>query len=451
MANPKTRLLLILTALSALLHGFRLSEPRRVVFDEVHFGGFVSSYLGDRRYFFDIHPPHAKLLIAGVAALGGYHGDQSFKGLGDPINKVSPALMRFTPAVAGTLLPAALFGFLLGLGATPMAAFLAGLAILLDNSVLLQTRIIALDGFLLTATFGALAVFLAAERSETRPRRTVLALLAGALAGLAAGTKFTGLAALGLIGMGIVLQALQPPSWDRVRLAASYAVWVLSGALLVYAAGWAVHFSLLSEPGPGYRFGAPHGELLADTVKLHLRMLASNYGLAASHPWSSPWWSWPLMQRSIFYWGEGDSQLYFLGNPVVWWGSTLGLIVVVANLLLVRVTDLEVRGVAQSPPRQLWLPLAGYTVALLPLTRVPRALFLYHYLTPLLFAVCAVVLWLDHVGWTRPGGWRSQRRSFYGALVCLVVGFLLISPFTFSFVEAPAYRELLFRAFPSWR
>ena len=93
------RLVLILLILSALLHGYRLSEPNQVVFDEVHFGGFINDYINGR-LFFDIHPPHAKLLITGVAVLGGYRGDQSFQELGGAISGISPALLRLLPAIA---------------------------------------------------------------------------------------------------------------------------------------------------------------------------------------------------------------------------------------------------------------------------------------------------------------------------------------------------------------
>ena len=82
---------------------------------------------------------------------------------------------------------------------------------------------------------------------------------------------------------------------------------------------------------------------------------------------------------------------------------------------------------------------------------VPRPLFLYHYLTPLLFGLCVVLLWLDHVGWTRPGGWSNQRASFHAATAALALGFVAISPFTFAFVNAPAYQEFLFGLFPRWR
>jgi dolichyl-phosphate-mannose--protein O-mannosyl transferase len=72
---------------------------------------------------------------------------------------------------------------------------------------------------------------------------------------------------------------------------------------------------------------------------------------------------------------------------------------------------------------------------------VPRVLFLYHYLTPLLFGLCAVVLWLDHVGWTRAGSWTSQRWSYHAAIAALVVGFLAMSPFSFAFIRTPEYQR----------
>ena len=451
MPGPRTRLALLLLALGALLHLYRLAEPRRVVFDEVHFGGFVNNYLGDHAYFFDIHPPHAKLLIAGVAALGGYRGEQPIKDLDQAIEKAPTALLRFVPALAGILLPLVLFALLLQLGASPLAAFLGGLAGALDNALLLQTRIIALDGILLLGTFGGLSAVLAARSAPTRGRRSAFALLAGALAGLAAGTKFTGLAALPVLGAVLAAPLLPRPSWESLRRAASLSVWVATGVVIVYGAGWILHFALLTEPGPGYVWAVPTGDFLVDTIRIHGLMLASNYGLTAPHPYASGWWSWPLMLRPVFYWNHDAAALYFVGNPAVWWGTTLGLLLVLGNAVLLRVTELRLPGRASIWPRLLWLPLLGYAIALVPLMRIPRALFLYHYLTALLFALLAVVLWLDHVGWTRPGGWRSQRASYYAAIAVLALGFLVIAPFSFPFVAAPDYRELVFGLFPGWR
>jgi dolichyl-phosphate-mannose-protein mannosyltransferase len=450
MLEQRTRLILILLTLSAVLHGYKLSEPREVVFDEVHFGGFTNAYL-EGRLFFDIHPPHAKLLIAGVAAAGGYRGDQAFQDLGGPIDKVSPALMRLVPAISGTLIPVVLFILLLQLGASPMAAFLGGLAGLLDNAMLVQTRLITLDGLLLIGIFGSLSCFLAAMQCTDRIRRTRLALYAGLLAGLAAGVKFTGLAVLALIGACLLVDFLSGPSWKKFRIAASHSIWVLTGTLVFYTAGWIIHFWLVNEPSPGFRWPTPTGDFVADIVEIHQRMLSANYGLRVTHPHSSAWWRWPMMARPVFYWDGGNgASLHFVGNPVLWWGTTLGLVVVAANLVLLKVTNLRLPGAAKAWPRLLWIPALGYLISLVPMIPIKRPLFLYHYLSPLLFALCLELLWLDHVGWTRPGGFRDQRRSFYVATAVLVLGFLAASPFMFPFIQMPEYKALMYKVLPIW-
>lgn len=79
-----TRSIFILfTLISMSLRFYRISEPRQVVFDEVHFGGFASHYLKGT-YFFDVHPPLGKLIIAGIGHVYGYKGTFAFKDIGDP-------------------------------------------------------------------------------------------------------------------------------------------------------------------------------------------------------------------------------------------------------------------------------------------------------------------------------------------------------------------------------
>jgi dolichyl-phosphate-mannose-protein mannosyltransferase len=448
------KFVILLLALGVVQHVFRLDEPREVVFDEVHFGKFVNAYCCSGSYFFDIHPPHAKLLVAGVAWLGGYRGEQEFASIGEPIVRVSPALLRSVPALAGALLPALIFVLLIQLGASPPAAFLAGFAILLDNALLVQTRLLALDGILLAATFGALSAVLAALSSPDGSRRRLFSLLAGALCGLAAGTKFTGLLALALVGICFALRFLRAPGRERFRVLLSSTVWVLIGAAVVYLAGWMIHFQLLTEDGPGNVWGPLTGEPLRDTVRVHRQMLSANFGLHKPHSYASPWWSWPAMERPIFYWKEGGNVVYFLGNPFVWWMTSFGMIVFAGVALLSRASNLELGPSEQENTeknRTLWLPSLGFVLSLAPLTQVPRVLFLYHYLTPMIFGICVVVLGLDSIGWTRAGSLGVQRRSYYCAILFILLGFLAISPFSFAFVNAPEYQQRVFSVFPSWR
>jgi dolichyl-phosphate-mannose--protein O-mannosyl transferase len=98
----------------------------------------------------------------------------------------------------------------------------------------------------------------------------------------------------------------------------------------------------------------------------------------------------------------------------------------------------------------LWIPALGYLIAFAPLIPVQRPLFLYHYLSPLIFALCFVLLWLDHVGWIRPGGFRDQRPSFFAATTVLVLGFLAASPFMFPFIKMPEYKTMMYGILPIW-
>ena len=50
-------------------------------FDEVHFGWFAANYIKGK-YYVDVHPPLAKLLITLAAFIGGYDGNFDFKSIG---------------------------------------------------------------------------------------------------------------------------------------------------------------------------------------------------------------------------------------------------------------------------------------------------------------------------------------------------------------------------------
>ena len=121
------------------LHFFRLGQPAAIVFDEVHFGSFANAYCCTGEYFFDVHPPHGKLLAALGMKLDGYNAGQSFATIGTPLANMDPWLLRLVPALAGSLIPVLVFIILVQLGASGWAGFLAGWAVLFDNALLLQT------------------------------------------------------------------------------------------------------------------------------------------------------------------------------------------------------------------------------------------------------------------------------------------------------------------------
>ncbi|MDZ4225471.1 MAG: phospholipid carrier-dependent glycosyltransferase [Candidatus Andersenbacteria bacterium] len=521
MSKTDKWLIIGLLVVSLALHFISLNKPREVVFDEVHFGKFVTAYCCTGERFFDIHPPHAKLLVAGVAYLGGYRGGFDFDHIGEPYGSVPITALRFVPALAGTLLPLVVFWLARQLGARPWAAAASAGLVLLDNALTVQARLISLDSILLLAIFSSLLLFLKSDEKWYGWKRWVGFGLAGGWAGLAVGVKFTGLAILGLLGVIIAVRLLRTCfSEDSPAFARGYGGqsedskyrmirhYILAGLLIVfcasvvYAAGWALHFALLSAPGGGDAFYRPDfsgGALpitfIRETVALHKVMFDANYHLTATHPYASAWWSWLLMERPIFYWQEAGRMIYLLGNPLVWWGTNLMLLIIIV-LSVVRygqdrtastVNSVNTVNTAQpshkamagkaspshkamagkaSPSHKamagkartvntvssvnLWIPVMGYVIALGPLIDVPRALFLYHYFTALIFAMLIVVLWLQRAFDT--AGWDESRRRkvWITVLIAVAIVFVVFSPLTYGLAVPTWWADNLFWL-RSWR
>lgn len=446
MVNEKKRLwrrngLLALAGVALLVRVWALAYPNAVVFDEVHFGKFVTAYCCSRERIFDIHPPHVKILIAGLARVGGYEGGFAFKNIGDKYGDQVPIVwLRLLPALTGTLIPLLAFVWLRQLGASYWGALLAGGILALDNGLVGQSRVISLDSVMIASILGSLVCWWAADKAPVK-RRLWWLLGAGALAGLAVGAKFTGLVAIGMLGLATLWRIVWSRSWRTVGLSAARGLVVLWAALIVYAVGWVGHYMLLVKEGPGDAWQVPSGNVWADTIEMHKKMFDANYNLKATHPYSSKWHTWPLMERPVFYWSGDSKVIYLLGNPVVWWGAFAGLCsVVIAVLFSGRNKEWRLK--------QGWWILLAYVVAMAPLVRVPRALFIYHYFTPLIFSVLLVVYWLDRQ-LAHEWGVRTRQKVFGGILVAVLAGFIIFIPRTYGVIGGEWLEWLYW--FDSWR
>lgn len=438
--------LAVLAVLGILTHLPTLTQPREVVFDEVTFGKFVSAYCGTGERMFDVHPPHGKLLISAGAWLGGYRGGFSFERIGLPYGDAPVFALRLVPALAGIAIPLLLFLLLRGLGASTPAGFAGGLLIALDNAMILETRIIVFDGILVASILGALVAIVAAARAASPQRAQALSAMAGALAGLAVGVKLTGLVAPFLVALYGGRQWLRARGawprrqWRRQLLAASAA------AAIVYVGGWAIHFALLTKPGPADLFHPTTGRFVEDFRVAHATMWRANLRVATASTDASRAWTWPLMKVAPYFWVSPTASIYLIGNPVVWWGGTL----LFAGMLMSRLRRKRggrlFRKTPSARPFQAWLPLLGYLVAYLPLWPVTRVLFVYHYLTALVFSIACVALWADEAGLFA----ARHRRWHAVALVVAVLGFLTVAPLTYG-VSVGGYDEWLARLIRSWR
>ena len=365
---------------------YSLGSPSSRVFDETYFPTFSYNYLQGVPVF-DLHPPLGKFVLAAGIAL-----------LGD-----TPLAWRLMPALFGCALLG--LGAVLGwcytkerVGALLLAAFLASEMILVVYS-----RTGLLDGILL---FFILATLLTALRVERRGQ----VIWPAVLLGLSVAVKW---AALGLVvPVGYVL-------WRKGLLKPfAGALWisVIVYVLVVYVGEIA---GGTSDPWLAW-IGVWEWHLYA----------AGGIALQVDHPWASPWWSWPLMLRPIIFFHEADTggrllTIAAIGNPVLWWSSTIAVVLSLGEL--VRRKVVARKPVADHPLVPVVL---GYVALLLPWVTGTRVAFLYHYLPSYAFALLTLVYWLCRL-------WKYRPWMVVAFATCVLVTTLFFLPMTMALPMSP--------------
>ncbi len=397
-----------------------VGTPNRVVFDEVYYGNFAAAYNCTGVRIFDMHPPHAKLLIAAAMRLSSYDCDYEFGGGGQPFAPgISIEKIRLVPALGGIAAVVIIFFLLIQLGAGIPAAFLGGLAIALDNALVLQSRVLNLDYALISGIFGGLLFYLLAEKQQAKWLKYLLCAVAGGFCGLALGAKLSGLIGLGMVALTIMLNRTE----STRREIASSSLYVLLGFAFIFVGGWLIHFKLLVLPTNENleKFVKPTGNLLVDFWKQNLLILSSQVKFQGTHPGTSPWWTWPLMYKSVHYGG-----MVFKGNPTVWLGSLL-----MGLFLLFQTKWQNLPKFSEVKKSPYFILVIGFLGSYLPYVSVTRTMLIWNYLTPLIFLILIVFTYLgqSHL--------KSLTTKSSIIVFCLIaatisLGFYLVSPLTYG-------------------
>lgn len=448
----KTALLVfIILVISIGTHFAFFGHPNSTVFDEVHFGKFISGYL-NHKYFFDIHPPLGKLAIAGVAKITGYQTGFDFKEIAKTYPNNSYIWLRLLPVLAGTLLPLVIFFLARNLKFSTAASFAAALFIIFENAILGQSLFILLDSMLLLFGFLGLLLYLIARKLWIRPHTKNFGvgvyLLAFISLSFSLSIKWTGLAFLGLV---IIIEAADfikhrvnlspiPNFWPRILI-------IIFLPVTIYFAIFCLHFAILNKSGDGDAFHSKEFQktlsgnsyqsdpsvkpenMLLKFIELNFEMYRSNGRITDKHPYASKWYTWPMMARPIYYWNQTledqEARIYLFGNPIIFWASTLGLVVLLLDCLFFAK---ELR----KHFKTIMFILVGFILNFLPFVFIKRPMFLYHYLAALIFAILALCFVID-----LSKNYRRKIIIFALILTFAIASFLFFSPLTYG-LKLPA-------------
>lgn len=390
----------VLLAVAAFTRFWRLATPPEIVFDEVHFVAQARHYLRAET-FLDPHPPLAKLVIA----LGIYlFGDHSWS-------------WRVGNATLGTLLVAITYLLVRRMSRSRLAATFAALFILCDGMYVVDSRVGVIDIVYLTcATVAYWLLFVFVDITEPRARRRLLIWIGVAL-GLCLGSKLYIPAITFLLVSGFLIYAVArdyaPPAREsmqesEIRRAARLSrvvgtLGIVGGvAAIAYIGTFAPHFML------GWWNG------IEDLLKYYKDVVwYENSVASATHPYASPWWSWPLMLRPIAYWqnfptsGPFVATIWGGGNPLIWWGALTGITITAVHAI-------------ERPTMSRWFLVIGYLAYIVIWIPIGRTLFLYHYMASVYIGYAALAIVLA-------GCWEGQSDPFeHVALMLTIVAALLL-------------------------
>lgn len=444
--------LIVILCLSALLHVVRIGYPAQPVFDEAHFATYAGNYARSEAVF-DIHPPLGKivhalpLVFAPKAAIENasyitieYSKEKekidTSPGSQTEFGNFPYVQMRLLSALFGVGLIGAVYWLLRSLVPHGHAPVIGALFVALENSLLLNSRLILLDSMYMFLSILALALYF-------HPRR--MALRAGILWGFALLVKLTAVTFLGPIFMSVLLTVNIRQGTMRARnmlifFAAATLVFFVGVALLnnimapvekriaLYEKVAPFVQDLRKEP-PAIAFVSPRiAQAAFPYIKAaYLDMIDtfSGYTIGTGfHPYASAWYEWPLMRRTMMFFVEGRHSIALIGNTFVWFTGLAMILFACA-----RIKKFAREKATRQP---VFLFLAGYIFSLIPfITIVKRTTFLYHYFPSLIFSICiAAVIIGNYADHEKP---RERRQLFAGIILLALAGFIISAPFTYGF------------------
>jgi len=375
-------------------------------------------------------------------------------------------LMRLIPSILGVFLPIIIYYICRRLNFDKIVSSIASLIVVFENSLIVQSRFVLFDVFVLFFGFSSLLVYLIyAQRNKRDSRLASIGLIAlsAVLASASFGTKWTGLSFALII---IILEFLRIFTENHVSFANFRAnctksnwreyisfksIFVLT-FLIVYIGSFFIHFSLLPRSGPGDNYMSERFQnslsgnklpkpfafvdgkltqtnamnLLQKTAELNTVMLDANVNFGSTHPYSSKWYSWPLMLRSIYYWHSDSHYIYLIGNPFAYWFGAISVLTLIFYFLY-RLFKVHTKKGNNLNDFALLFIVVGFLANFLPFSTIGRVMFLYHYEPALIFSIIAIAYIINLF---------KGKKYFYPIIlvttIVVVLLFLYFSPLTYG-------------------
>ena len=346
-------LIIAIIFFSILIRLFRLSVPETDYFDEIYHAFTARQMLiGDSRpwhwssphpegFAYEwTHPPLAKEIMAGSMGIFG----------------VNSFAWRLPGALLGVVIVFMTYLIAKELFNSRDIAILSALLVSLDGLILTMSRIGTADVYFLSFALVSYYFFL-----KNRDFASSVFL------GFAVASKWSTIWFLPVFGLSFLIL--------RKKITKGL-VWFFVIPPLVYLLSYLPMFSF--------------GHDLGTFWEMQQQMWWYHSGLTATHPYTSPWWSWPILGRPVYLYQNYQNgmveNIYALGNPFFFWFGAVSILLSIYLLFKNKIKSLAVL-------------VPGYFILFAPWAASPRIMFLYHYLPALPIIAMTLAFCLKKYRW----------------------------------------------------
>lgn len=344
-----------------------ISYLNSTYFDEIYHARTAYEYIHGMDIYEWTHPPLGKLIMSIPIRLLG----------------MNPFAYRLMGNIAGILMLAVIYIFAKRLFGKTKYAFLAALLFAVDGMHFVQTRIATVDSYLVLFMMLSFLFMYQYVRCSTKGSlcsKLVNLCFSGIFLGAAIATKWSG--AYMAIGLAIIFFV---NLYSRLKESGYYNNFKKQVPIII---GSCIGFFIIIPIGiylASYIpfFLRPENTSLKDLWDLQLRMYHYHADLEATHPFTSPWYLWPLDIKPVWYY-KGDVKDGFIasiavfGNPIIWWSGILGMIYCFKEAIVEREKEYAFLSI-------------GILSVYLPYVLISRIMFLYHYFPVVPLMILALV------------------------------------------------------------
>ena len=437
-----------------------ISYMNSTYFDEIYYARTAYEYLHGIPCYEWTHPPLGKLIMTIPIAIFGF----------------SPFTYRLMANIFGILLIPIMYILAKRIFKNRKWAILGGLLMMFDNFHFAHTRIALIDGFqiafiLLSVLF--MKEYIDLDKNSSFKKQAMYLLLSGTFIGCAIDTKWNALyVGLGLaitffihlfkmynvnvikfckknITINRIVNALglfvfipfvlyyltfiiiSKDAASMIRLVYYFVIAcfiMIRLFMIIYNDSYLTKLmftcciSFIVIPVVIYILSYvlfPNVNLYDGTVEGIPKMIEHMYNyhayLDASHPFSSPWYKWPIMAKPVWFYTGGTVKGQYvtisdIGNPAIWWCGVLAFIYLVFNMI------------KKKDKNSLFL-IVFILSTFIPYIFVGRLMFMYHYFITLPFVMLGIVSFIKWITDT-----IKSDKVYYGYIILIIITFFIFYP-----------------------